>query len=271
MQTVVVTDSSAVTDPAPHLQVVPVTLLFPDGEVTDHRGATDRVVRAVEQRLPVKSRAPSIVDYVEAVEASEADAAVIITPAAELTTMWRNATNAVYLSDRPIAVVDSRSAAAGQALVVEAARQCAADRGTLADVVAAAENAARRVRLIATVPSAGPIASSGLLPADRVRQVRGGRNPLFRFAGGSIEVARVTPDGTDPAAALADLWLAEGGMPGEPMTVFTTAGSEDVGARLASAIGAGPPEPASAVMMVYAGTGVVGLAWLNGATGTTNR
>ncbi|MFP3899351.1 MAG: DegV family protein [Acidimicrobiia bacterium] len=263
MHTAVVTDSSGIMQPAPGVRVVPITVLLPDTEAPDHRVPPQRVVAALRRHEPVKTRAPSVVDYVEVLEHGDAPAAVVITPAAELTAMWRNATNAVYLTDVPAAVVDSRTAAAGQALVVSAACRCAEEGGTLDDVVAAAEDASRRVRLVATVGSPGPIGESGILPPSTVEALgtAATRLPLFRLSGGLVEVAHLAPAGADPAVELAALWRAEGGPQGERAVVFT-AHDHGAGARLARMVGAGPVEHPSAAMAVHTGPGVIGVAWL---------
>jgi fatty acid-binding protein DegV len=262
MQTVVVTDSSGSAPLAPGVRIVPITVLFPDREVPDHSALTPRVLAALRDHAPVKTRAPSVVDYVDAIEADGAATAAIITPASELTAMWGHARQAIALADRPAAVVDSRTAGTGQALVVEAARRCAAGGGSLADVVAAADRASRRVRLVAAVGSPGHIAGTGIVPSPPGARLDalGGR-PLLRLAGGTIDVVHATPLAADPVPDLVEQWRRDGGPQGARPVVFT-AGDDDRGARLARLVGAGPVHRPSAAMTVYTGAGVLGLAWL---------
>lgn len=245
-----------------------MTVLLPDREVPD--GAAPELVHEALRRLEsVKTRAPSVVDYVEAVESADGDAAVVITPSARFTAMWRNACNAVYLADRPVAVVDSHTAATGQALVVAAAQARAAAGGSLADVVAAAERASRRVRLIASLGSVGRIAESGVLPQSTLApSPPAGRRPLFRLAGGAVDVVRLVPHGADPVAELADLWRRERGPAGERPVAFT-AGDGRAAARLAELVGAGPVERPSPAMTVYTGADVLGLVWLAATDGAS--
>jgi fatty acid-binding protein DegV len=260
------------------VRVVPVTVLLPDREVTDGAASAELVHRALRRQEPVKTRAPSVVDYVEAVEAGDGDAAVVITPAAQFTAMWRNACNAVYLTDRPVAVVDSQTAATGQSLVVAAAHRCAAGGGSLADVVAAAEHASRRVRMIATLGSVGRIVETGILSPYALGRAGSGPSsdghqlPLFRLAGGAVDVVRLAPHGADPVAELAELWRRERGADGERTRVFT-AGDGGGASRLAGLVGAGPVERPSPAMTVYTGADVLGLAWLarSDRTATTVR
>jgi fatty acid-binding protein DegV len=273
----VVTDSTGVATPSDgtaRVRVVPVTVLLPDREVADGAAPAELVHEALRRQEPVKTRAPSVVDYVEAVEDAEGDAAVVITPAARFTAMWRNACNAVYLTDRPVAVVDSRTAATGQALVVAAAHGCAAGGGSLADVVAAAERASRRVRMVATLGSVGRIVETGILPPSTLGPALGpaspgpaGQLPLFRLAGGVVDVVRLAAHGADPVVELAELWRRERGPDGEGPRVFT-AGDGAGASRLAELVGARSVERPSPAMTVYTGADVLGLAWLAGTDGT---
>jgi fatty acid-binding protein DegV len=269
----VVTDSTGVATPSDgtaRVRVVPVTVLLPDREVADGAAPAELVHEALRRHEPVKTRAPSVVDYVEAVEDGDGDAAVVITPAARFTAMWRNACNAVYLTDRPVAVVDSRTAATGQALVVAAAHSCAAGGGSLADVVAAAERASRRVRMVATLGSVGRIVETGILPPSELGPASpgpAGQLPLFRLAGGVVDVVRLAAHGADPVGELAELWRRERGPDGERPRVFT-AGDGAGASRLAELVGAGSVERPSPAMTVYTGADVLGLAWLAGTDGT---
>lgn len=260
MQTVVVTDSSAGKHPAAGVVVLPITVALPQGEVPDHRAPPGRVLAALRRGEPVATRAPSVVDYVEAIERDGARGAVVVTPAAELTTMAGNARAAAGLADRPAAVVDSRTASSGQALVVEAAQRRAAAGGELDEVVAAAEEAAGRVRLVAAAGSLARLAERGIVPAATAER-RGGGCPLFRLADGRVEVLRVVPHHADPRVALAELWHEQAGAAGEPPVVFV-AGDRRRAGPLARLTGARAVERPTAAMTVHTGADVLGLAWL---------
>ena len=261
----VVTDSSGFPggcDLEP-LRCVPIPILLPDADLVDDASARGPVRRALHDDEPVKTRAPSVVDYLRLVESDDWDAAVVITPAAEFTSMWRNACNAAYLSCRPAMVVDSRSASAGQALAVAAGARVAATGGPLPDVVRATESAARRVRMVAALTSLGQIAGTGFLAQPHLDRVRDdGGLPLFEVADGSIEVVEVVDRRRRPVDALLSLWERRGGRYGEAPLVFE-AGMEADALVLAEAVGATSPSiPFSAAMTAYTGTGVIGLAWL---------
>src|SRR5438046_176574 len=123
-----ITDSSACLPARPPVvDVVPVVIHLPDGDVVgDAPAAVDRVYEALRRREPVKSSAPSAVEYLAAIEEAPADDIVVITPAEEFTTMYRNACVAAELAAERVAVVDSRTAAAAHGLVVEEAAEAAA-------------------------------------------------------------------------------------------------------------------------------------------------
>jgi fatty acid kinase fatty acid binding subunit len=266
MRTVVVTDSSGRPSrpgAAAPVVVVPITILLADRQIPDHEIDPQLVDEALARAEPIKTRAPGVIDYLDAVESTDAQAAVILTPAAELTAMWRHACHTPWLADRPVAVVDTRTAAAGQALVVEAAAEAAAAGNSLADVVAVAREAAGRARILGAVGTAEPLVAAGMVELRRGR----GRPTVFDARHGMIEPLRVL-DGDDPVAALADLYGRQRGA-GNPVA-FTSAGAgrgvQAMAERLAGLVDSNrPPEVCSAAMTVYTGRGVIGIAWLDRA------
>ena len=274
MTTVVVTDSSgrptspgapAPATPSRGVVVVPITILLADRQFPDDEIDPALVDAAMARGEPIKTRAPSVMDYLDAVEGSDADAAVIVTPAAELTAMWRHASNTPWLADRPVAVVDSRTAASGQALVVHAAARPATAGGSLSDVVDAARQAADRTRVLGAVVTAEPLLAAGVVERDQLAGP--GRPTIFEARQGLIEPLRVL-DGEDPATALAGLYAREPSA-GSPV-VFTGAGAgarmREMADRLAGLVGADrQPEVCSPAMTIHTGRGVIGIAWLDRA------
>src|SRR5262245_54160745 len=121
---VVITDSTACvrarqgsTGP----RVVPVTVLFTDREASDGQVRPATVYRRLARGEAVKSQAPPPATYLEAIESGDHDGAIVLTPAHEFTVMDHNARLAADLATRRTHVVDTRTAAAGQGLVVRAA------------------------------------------------------------------------------------------------------------------------------------------------------
>jgi fatty acid-binding protein DegV len=275
MTTVVVTDSSGGPTPpgaSSGVVVVPITILLPDRQVPDDEIDPALVDAAIARGDPIKTRAPSVIDYLDAVEGSDARSAVIVTPAAELTAMWRHASHTPWLADRPVAVVDSRTAASGQALVVEAAAQPAAAGASLTDVVDAAREAAGRARVLGAVGTAEPLLAAGVVERDQLAVgpagLTGPAHPtIFEARQGLIEPLRVL-DGEDPAAALAAIYSQEPSA-GSPVA-FTGAGASGpmraMAERLADLVGAErEPEVCSPAMTIHTGRGVIGIAWLDRA------
>jgi fatty acid-binding protein DegV len=283
MRTVVVTDSSAQPLPARaageaagplarSVVVVPITILLADRQITDDATDTRVVHDAIAGGQPIKTRAPSVIDYLDAIESADAQSAVIVTPAAEVTAMWRHASHTPWLADRPVAVVDSRTAASGQSLVVEAAADAAAAGNSLSEVAAVARDAAARARVVGAVGSVEPLVASGMVERQRLSgdADHRPRPTVFEARLGAIEPLRVL-DGEDPAAVLANLYDRDRRSQSGPATgavVFTSAApSAELRAmaeRLAQLVGAArPPQASSAAMTIYTGRDTVGLAWLD--------
>ena len=271
MRTVVVTDSSAqplAPSTARSVVLVPITILLADRQIADHRTDPALVHDAIAGGQPLKTRAPSVIDYLDAIESTDAQSAVILTPAAELTAMWRHASHTPWLADRPVAVVDSRTAASGQSLVVEAAAAAAAAGNSLSEVAAVARSAAHRARVVGAVGSVEPLVASGMVEREQIvgGADRRARPMVFEARQGVIEPLRVL-DGEDPATALANLYLRDRGADARAV-VFTSGGPapqvRTVAQRLAQLVGSNrPPQACSAAMTVYTGRDAIGLAWLD--------
>lgn len=264
-----VTDSSACLPPAERhrgfVRVLPISILVGGLEVSDGTIAPELVYDALARDEVVKSNPPTIVDYLTAIEDGDFDAAVVLTPAAEFTVMYRNASFAARLTNRPVEVVDTRTAAAAQGLIVIAALRAAGEGGSLADVAGAARDAVDRAELIATLSSLAWIERSGRVPATALHgSGRERRHALFRFRQGSV-----LPLGTidSPATAVPSVhraWSEDGGPDADTALVFHADAPEDAD-RLLSALGHGEVVGFSPAMAIYTGPGCVGVAWLRGA------
>jgi DegV family protein with EDD domain len=275
MATLLVTDSSACLDPrvarALGVRTVPIGIVFGDG--SDDRDDTvplRRVERALARGEAIKSVAPSVLDYLVAIDAGPGDGAaevadadspvVVLTPAAEFTVMYATARRAAALAGRRVEVVDTRTAASAQGLVVAAAGRAAAAGADVDAVVAAAADAAGRVRLLAALGGLETVAERGLVPGpslDAARQA--GPRPLFSFRDGGIDVVgEATGDVVD---ALLERWRAAGGPLGSDTTVFHAGAISDA-RRLRQALPAPVPQRFSPAMTLHTGLGLVGVAWM---------
>ncbi|MHB1989118.1 MAG: DegV family protein [Acidimicrobiales bacterium] len=264
----VVTDSStclpaALVDKL-GIVTVPVTVHLPGADGVDGSDQLSRrISEAVERDQYVRSSHPFITDYLAAIEECGRDEVVIVTPAMEFAGMFRNACLAAELTSRRAVVVDSRTAAAGEALVVLAGSDLAASGAALEDVVAAIEEASRRVDLVATLATLDPIRRSRRVPAPLLRGERlvGGRS-LFRMRAGGVELLGEVGTEAEAFAQIASAYAAGGGQNAEYSTVFH-ADCEPAADRLRAVLGEVDfISGFSAAMQVHTGPGVIGAAWL---------
>ena len=167
-----------------------------------------------------------------------------------------------------VRVVDTATAAGGQALVVLAAARVASANGTVDAVTAEATAVATRLRLLGMVPHLEHLVRSGRVPGLAGWAGRAlGINPLFELREGRVK--RLRPAiGSDAAV---DRMIAR----------FRRSGAPDARAHV-SALHAVAPDAAAAlllriedevdiaegfvsefgpVMVVHTGPGLLGLAW----------
>jgi DegV family protein with EDD domain len=167
-----------------------------------------------------------------------------------------------------VRVVDTRTAAGAQALVVMAAARAARAGASLDEVVAAADRAMREVRLVASVPDLTALVKSGRVPniagwAGR----RLGLVPLFEFRDGRAHplrpsrgidnaldriVARCRRDQRD--ASRLDVAALHALAPDAAQDMLSRVHKElTVDSEFIASFGA--------VMLAHTGPGLVGLAW----------
>jgi DegV family protein with EDD domain len=249
------------------LRVLPIRIHLRSRDVMDGRpDASELVYGALARREPVKSSAPTAVEYLTAIEEAHADAVVVITPATEFTGMYRNAAVAAEISARPAVVVDSRTAAAAQGLVVLAASEAAEAGGSLEEVVAVARDAVLRAELVAALESIEFIERSGRvgpLALGLARQL--GIHPVFRLKDGAVERLGV-PRSPDAVLNRIRKEAHARGLATASRTTFFHAGRQDAARRLQVRMGtAGTVTEFSPSMGIHTGPGVIGVAWLRGA------
>jgi DegV family protein with EDD domain len=258
---VVVTDSTACVRArrgSPGLRVVPVAVLFTDREATDDQVRPSTVYRRLARGEAVKSQAPPPATYLEAIEAGDHEAAIVLTPAHEFTVMAHNARVAAELTTRRTHVVDTRTAAAGQGLVVRAALAAAAGGADLDAVGAVAHDAAGRVELLAAILDSSQLEHSGHVQRDTAAGRRERTPMVARFRSGQVVPLAATGD---PLRALATAWRRGDGR-ADTTLVFHSA-QRPRAERLHRLVAAGEPILAcSAAMGAHVGPGLVGVAWL---------
>ena len=264
-RTALITDSSACLTPTTGraVHVLPLRIRLVDDEVEDGLHAAERVTAAIDRGEAVKTCPPTPADYLLAIEWSGADQALIVTPAGNFTVMHHNAVVAARHTRTPVRVVDSRTAASGQGLVVAAAVRALQAGAGLEGTRSAALRAAARVDLVAALGSFDVLGRTGVVPAPALSVVaHEGAQALFRLREGTVEPLLVSRDVPEALDRMAQLWEDAGGERAEHTTVMH-AGRQGDADRLADRIGVGTPVVAfSAAMAVHTGAGVVGLACL---------
>lgn len=252
------------------IQVLPITVHLPGADHHDgHDGLSTLVYEALDNDLPVKSSPPSVAEYLEVIEAADADV-VVVTPAAEFTTMHGHATLACDLSRRRAVAVDSRTATAGQGLIVLEGARAAAEGATLDGVVRIVESAAARVDLVASVAELQTLWRRGWVPNQVMdgptdgAASRDGPRTLFRFRTGGVEPLDSVESSEDALEAIYAQW-SEGGGPEAVSSVVFHADDPKLAARLQHRLGAVSfVSGFSAAMGIHTGRGVVGAAWITG-------
>jgi fatty acid-binding protein DegV len=203
-----------------------------------------------------------MIDYLDSIECSDFDAAVVLTPAVEVTVMYRNARLASAMARRHVEVVDTRTAAAGQGLIISVAAEAQASGASAADIAEAARDAAARTKMVAMLPDLTSIERSGHVPAMALeRHADQASELLFRVDQGFISpLGRPNPQWDSPSVLQA-AWLASGGSNAERTMFFHANAAAEV-SHLRSFFGSGEPiVEFSPAMTVHTGIGCVGVAW----------
>lgn len=271
MTVAVITDSAAAL-PTPlsarlSVTVVPMQLTI-GGEA---HSADDLPLDEVISRFDegVQTASPSPAAFGDAITvADRGEGAVIVTVSEHMSSTHKSALIAAEVTGRPVRVVDSWSAAGGEALVVLAAA-AAARQGLPLDAVAArAEEVRSRVRLVAAVDTLDFLVKGGRLPDLAGRAGRSlGVRPLFELRGGRIRPLRPVLRREAALDALIGYWRRSRPEGGTLHLAVSHALAEEAATRLADAIRA-EVEPATfligsfdPVMVAHTGPGVIGLAW----------
>jgi fatty acid kinase fatty acid binding subunit len=246
------------------IRVLPIRIHLRSRDIDDGTPeASELVYGALARREPIKSSAPTAVEYLTAMEEAGSDSVVVITPAAEFTGMYRNAAVAAEISGRSAVVVDSRTAAAAQGLVVLAAAEAAGSGASVEEVAAAARDAARRADLVAALESVEFVERSGRvgpLALGLARQL--GIHPVFRLSDGAVQRLGV-PRSADAALNRIRREAQARGLEGAQQTMVLHAASADGARRLQTGLGIrGPVAEFSPSMGIHTGPGVIGVAWL---------
>ena len=169
MTTAIVTDSTTSLGPEvlerPDVRVVPLTFHF--GADETYRDKVDMSNEEFYQRLrgsdvfPTTSQ-PAAGAFVEVYESlSDYDDILVLTVSRKFSGTYDSAGQAAGMVDRPVEVVDTRSAEMGSGLIVLEALKALDEGGEFKDVRRAAESAAGRCNLLFAVDTLEYLAKSG--------------------------------------------------------------------------------------------------------------
>lgn len=273
MSNVIVTDSSASLPPEEvhrlGIRVVPLNLVIGGVGFTDGELSPEEVVRRAKAEV-VTTSSPSPAAFAKAIgPGSRGDGAVIVTVASTMSSTYESAVLASrhYYEDA-VRVVDSGTAAGAQGLVVLAAAERAAAGAGMDEVVAAAQCAASKVRLVAAIERLDFLARSGRVPMAAAWAGHSlGVRALFEFANGRARPLRPT---FGMKAALDRIVGVIEEPPARPSVLrVATLHSQTAGQahRLESQVRTAHPgadtfvAPFSSVMVAHTGPGLLGVAW----------
>ncbi|MGH9025623.1 MAG: DegV family protein [Acidimicrobiia bacterium] len=200
MPVAIVTDSAAALPrdlvAAPDISVVPMWLTVGDESVRE--GERDLGELLGDERVSTAAPAPG--EFGAAIRnKTGSDGVLVLTIAASMSGTHNAAALAAEDVGGPVRVVDTRTAAGAEALVVLAAAAAAQAGGDLDTVEREAQRVIDRVRLVATVPTLDHLVRSGRVPgiagwAGRRLNI----NPMFEFRGSKVH--RLRPAIGQPAA-----------------------------------------------------------------------
>jgi len=271
MSVAVVTDSAAALPSGiahdRSIEVVPMWLTIDGTAVREGEIRLDELLTHSD----VKTSGPTPGEFEAAVKAQLRrghDGVVVLTVASAMSSTYEAATIGAQAAGGPVQVVDTKTAAGAQALVVLAAAKTAAAGGSLDAVVGTALNAIPQMRLVATVPTLEHLVRSGRVPnvagwAGR----RLGIAPLFEFRDGRARPLRPALGSAAAHDRILARWRRDR-IPGARLHVAALhADAEQEAVSLLDRVRE-EVEPATSfvgqfgtVMVAHTGPGVVGLAW----------
>jgi DegV family protein with EDD domain len=265
----VVTDSAASIPPELvqrlGIVVVPMSLIiggtvYPDGQL-----GLDEVMARVHEGVSTSGTNPG--EFLQAIESIDGDV-VLLTISAQMSSTFEAARTAANMAGGRAHVVDTRTAAGGQGLVVLAAAEAAARGDDVDGVLATAERVIKQVRLVATVENLERLIASGRVPGVAALANRWlGMNPLFEFREGTAHPLRPAFSRDGALERILSTWRHTRVRDARLHVSALHAEAQEDASRLLKQVEA-EVEPATSfvapfnsVMVVHTGLGLVGLAW----------
>lgn len=271
MTTAIVTDSTTSLSPEirerPDVRVVPLTFHFGPDETyldkVDMSNAEFYERLADSDDFPTTSQPPAGA-FVEAYESLSAyDDVLVLTISGKLSGTHDSASTAASMVDRPVEVMDTRSAEMGSGLILLEALKVVDEGGDFGDVRRAAEAAIRRCNLLFAVGTLKYLAKSGRIGrAQRLVGTALDIRPVLALDDGEVVPFKRARGRKRQMAALAEQVkpAVEAGRP----LYFGHIDSPDALADLAAALGVEPKLVAEigGVVGCHVGPGAYGVAHL---------
>jgi DegV family protein with EDD domain len=211
--TAVVTDSTTSLPPGvlerPDLRVVPLTFHF--GPDESYRDKIDMSNQEFYERLIFSDEFPTTSQpapgaFVEAYEALDAyDDILVLTLSRKVSGTYDSAVTAAGMVERPVQVLDTKSAEMGSGLILREALRCIDEGGEFEEVRREAEAAIRRCNVLFAVGTLEYLAKSGRL--GRARRLAGAAldiRPVLRIEDGEVVPHKRTRGRKRQMAAIVD-------------------------------------------------------------------
>ncbi len=271
MSVSIVTDSAAALPAdvaeAAGVTVVPLWLTIGGAPFRDGELPIEEVLRRFHEG--VTTSGPTSGEILAAVEARAGEeGALVLTVASSMSSTHDAARMAARLFAGDVRVLDTRTAAGAQGLVVLAAARRAREGGSLDEVEAVARRAASRVRLVASLANLDWLVKSGHVPGVAAWAGRSiGLRPVLELRAGKVRPLR--PALSDEAAfeRVVGAWRRSRREGARLHVAALHALEPERADRLLAAVRT-EVEPATAVigpfspvMVVHTGPSLFGLAW----------
>lgn len=195
MTTAVVTDSTTSLAPGvlerPDVRMVPLTFHFgADETYTDKVDMTNEEFyeRLRDSDVFPTTAQPSVGAFVETYEAlSDYDDILVLTLSSKVSGTYDSASQAADMVDRPVHVLDTRSAEMGSGLILLEALRCIDEGGDFEEVRRAAERAIATANILFAVGTLEYLAKSGRIGrAQRLVGTALDVRPVLKLAGGEV-------------------------------------------------------------------------------------
>ena len=195
MTTAIVTDSTTTLPDGvqgrPDVRVVPLTFGFgPDETYTDKVDLSNAEFYEklkTSPRFPTTSQ-PSVGAFVQAYESLDAyDEVLVLTLSSKLSGTYESALSAAQMVERPVEVVDTKTAEMGSGLILLEALRVADEGGSFEDVTKATEAAVRRCGMFFAVGTLEYLEKSGRIgKAQRLLGTALDIRPVLRLEDGEV-------------------------------------------------------------------------------------